>query len=378
MKPKFSIITVSYNCIDTIERAILSVISQCYDNYEYIVIDGASLDGTSELERKYIDKIAFFVSEKDDGIYYAMNKAIAASTGDYLIFLNGDDYFDNGEVLENVAPYCHGENIVIGREYCGSRLSDVVDLKEVKSKYYGIFYPHQATFVPRMLFNRLGYYSLDYRVSADFEWMCRAILNGAVIDWVNETVSHYSIGGMSSRIACDIDEYNISLKYMKLAGEDALIPDMQEYVRCKARNTVFRQILLDASTDPFFVEVLNLMVDSHESVRLFGGGYLAGLYIEMFRRLGIAIEFIIDKKCENSGIKGIPLVKYEKECVNQLFVTSEVYDNEISSFLKAEGFTDGKEFFSHRLFEDRMLAKLKNLYPAIVEFETSTGLNMVP
>ena len=372
---KFSVITISYNCCKTIEKTIKSVIMQKVKYYEYIIIDGASTDGTLDIIDKYKDKLSYFVSEPDEGIYHAMNKGIEASTGDYLIFLNADDYFDGDDVLERIATYCSGNNIVIGREYCGSRLSEVVNLDKKISKYYGIFYPHQATFVPKKIFDTIGLYSLEYLVSADFEWICRAIYNGVEINWIDVIVSHYTIGGISSRINCDIDEYNISFKYMFLSGEQSLIPNLQKYSCEKAKNTIFREMIQDINLSEKIKSELKKIVNVHDGVTLWGAGYLSKLYIEMFNRIDIPIKYIIDKRSKEDVFSEIPLVKYKKELVYHLFVTSEVYNDEITSFLEKEGFRNEVDFFSQKALRDKMIKMIDN-YKSTKEFEKKTGLKL--
>ena len=97
-----SIVTVSYNAVLTIEQTILSVINQTYPNVEYIIIDGGSTDGTVDIIKKYADKIAYWVSEPDKGIYDAMNKGGLKATGDFIQFLNAGDWFENEYVIEKI------------------------------------------------------------------------------------------------------------------------------------------------------------------------------------------------------------------------------------------------------------------------------------
>lgn len=117
-----SIITVTYNCVDSIEGTILSVLKQDYPYTEFIIIDGASNDGTVDIIQKYRDKITFFVSEPDKGIYDAMNKGLSKSTGDWVFFLNAGDVF-----------------------YCNSTLSDILKNNTYNSiAYFGdIYYKKQ-------------------------------------------------------------------------------------------------------------------------------------------------------------------------------------------------------------------------------------------
>ena len=88
INPKISVVTVSYNAVETIEETILSIINQTYDKVEYIIIDGGSTDGTVDIIKKYADHLAYWVSEPDKGIYDAMNKGIDVATGDYINFMN--------------------------------------------------------------------------------------------------------------------------------------------------------------------------------------------------------------------------------------------------------------------------------------------------
>ena len=139
---KISIITVCKNAVDSIEDTLLSLYGQTYNNIEHIVIDGASTDGTLEILNKYQDKIAYFVSESDSGIYNAMNKGIKAATGDFLLFLNANDTFYCVDVLEKVsnalienpdAKYLFGDVNYISED--GTQ-SEVQKYNEVKNDIY--------------------------------------------------------------------------------------------------------------------------------------------------------------------------------------------------------------------------------------------------
>lgn len=99
---KVSIITVVYNGAKTIEQTIQSVLNQTYENIEYIVIDGASNDGTQALVEKYVDNISYYISEKDNGLYYAMNKGIRKATGDIIGIINSDDWYGENAIKDIV------------------------------------------------------------------------------------------------------------------------------------------------------------------------------------------------------------------------------------------------------------------------------------
>ena len=116
LQPTFSIITITYNAVRLVEQTLLNVLSQSYPNIEYIVIDGGSTDGTVDIIRRYESGLAYWVSEPDKGIYDAMNKGIGMATGDVIGFLNADDYYQDGGVLETIAEAFaqHGADAVHG------------------------------------------------------------------------------------------------------------------------------------------------------------------------------------------------------------------------------------------------------------------------
>ena len=102
MNDKISVITVTYNAVATLEATILSVIRQSYSNLEYLIVDGDSSDGTKEIIKKYQSALGYYISEKDKGIYDAMNKGIKACTGEWIIFLGADDVFYNNDTINKI------------------------------------------------------------------------------------------------------------------------------------------------------------------------------------------------------------------------------------------------------------------------------------
>ncbi len=108
---KISVATVCYNCKDTIEKTIISVLMQTYREIEYIIVDGASTDGTLDIVDKYIeDDRIVLISEPDKGLYDAMNKAVARATGDYIIYMNSGDVFASDDVFDKIKNYLYGNN----------------------------------------------------------------------------------------------------------------------------------------------------------------------------------------------------------------------------------------------------------------------------
>ena len=152
VKYKVSVITVVYNSVDTIEQTIQSVLNQTYKNIEYIIIDGLSTDGTQKIIEQYLDCIAYFISEKDNGIYDAMNKGIRKASGDIIGIINSDDWYAE-DAVENIVD-CFKQNDV-GLVY--GNIIDVFQNGEQKERlkeplenmWHQMSVPHPSTFIKR-------------------------------------------------------------------------------------------------------------------------------------------------------------------------------------------------------------------------------------
>ena len=168
--PLISIITVSFNCAKTIEETILSVINQSYTSIEYIIIDGKSTDGTIEIIKKYADRISFWVSEKDDGIYDAMNKGLRKANGDFVLFLGGDDHLISFHVLQDIVPQLQPTRVCVyhGDVYrCVSK--DLYGGKYNRYKLAIKNIPHQALFYPKVIYKNYNY-DVKYSLFADYQY----------------------------------------------------------------------------------------------------------------------------------------------------------------------------------------------------------------
>ena len=206
---KITVITVCFNAEKHIEGAIQSVLVQTYPNIEYIIVDGASTDGTLVIVEKYKDRIYKIVSEKDRGIYDAMNKGVQLATGDVVYFLNADDRLFNANVIADIVKVfnTHKEaDLVIGkvepvnmpasflsnkREYQGECLS------KAQLLINGLC--HQRVFAKTNLFKRIGFLKWTLRYSADFDWILRAYKSKAVVVRTDCCVAFYDVNGFSTR-----------------------------------------------------------------------------------------------------------------------------------------------------------------------------------
>ena len=214
---KISVITVSYNAAATIEQTILSVIQQEYPSIEYIVIDGGSTDGTVEIIRKYEEKMAYWVSEPDEGIYDAMNKGIRRATGDYLYFLGADDWLKADEVLLLVSEFIRlhpGYGLYMGNVllyHPGLRMEKrqrvFFSTEEIKRGY---MYPHQGMFAKRELL-QTGF-DIRYKIAADYKFLLQNVVRGLPFCPMEIDVAYYSILGTSAGIKQLNDEYRAVIK----------------------------------------------------------------------------------------------------------------------------------------------------------------------
>ena len=203
-KPTLSIITIVYNNVRDIERTMLSVLNQTYSNIEYILVDGASADGTLEIIQRYQDRLSKVVSEKDAGIYDAMNKGLALASGDYVLFMNsGDELFDS-DTVEKVFATAPNADIYYGEtemyneawQSIGKRRHSVPEKFTWKSFRFGMTISHQAIYIRRSLTEP---YDRQYELSADIDWILTAAKKAKNSVKVSSYVAKYLVGGMSKK-----------------------------------------------------------------------------------------------------------------------------------------------------------------------------------
>lgn len=201
--PKLSIITINRNNAEGLRKTIESVVSQTYTDFEYIVIDGASTDESVDIIKEYTDKINYWVSEPDKGIYNAMNKGILKANGEYLLFLNSGDWLVD-EILNKIFSLGYSEDIIYGN--CILDFNDgsiEIDKRCTKNKltfwdFYNNTLHHQASFIKRHLFNSLGLYSENYKIVSDLDFFIKAIIyNNTSYKYIDVEVSHYDPYGVS-------------------------------------------------------------------------------------------------------------------------------------------------------------------------------------
>ena len=197
---KISVVTVCYNAVKELERTILSVLNQTYDNVEYIVIDGGSTDGTVEIIKKYADRLAYWVSEPDKGIYDAMNKGIKVATGDWINFMNAGDYFCNENVMCDVYSLLDDEYDII----YGSVKKILKDINYIYKPFpieemsFHMILPHQATFI-KTGYHKKHLFDISFKSSGDYNFFYTSLYDySAKFKEINVLVANYEdYSGMS-------------------------------------------------------------------------------------------------------------------------------------------------------------------------------------
>ena len=206
---KVSIITACFNEEKTIKYTIESVLTQNYDNIEYIIVDGASTDGTINVVRQYEKQIAKIISEPDNGIYDALNKGINLASGDVIGFLHADDIYAHANVIKNVAQCierenadsCYGDLI-----YIDKKNSEKI-IRYWKSCAYerdlfkkGWMPPHPTFFVKRWVYENYGRFDTSFKIAADYEIMLRFLYKYNISTcYIPEVLVKMRVGGISNR-----------------------------------------------------------------------------------------------------------------------------------------------------------------------------------
>ena len=201
---KFSIITVNYNNKEGLRKTIESVINQTFRDFEYIVIDGGSTDGSVDILKEFDQQINCWVSEKDSGIYNAMNKGIAKANGEYLNFMNSGDCFYSLDILERVANYQYDTDFIVGRDYHFSEEkqqghASILPPRTTMIHFFMATLDHQSTFIKKYLFNDL-LYNENYRLVSDWIFFTEKIVKEQKqVKFIPDIVCRREEGGLSEQ-----------------------------------------------------------------------------------------------------------------------------------------------------------------------------------
>lgn len=200
-----SIITINYNNLAGLQKTMQSVFEQSFSDYEYIIIDGGSTDGSKEYIEQYKNRLAYWVSEKDGGIYEALNKGSKIAKGEYLHHLNsGDSYYDNN-VLKRLFSTSWAEDFIYGNQNLPGYFLKTYPPKLTLDFFMKDAVPHQATIIKKSFFEHAGPFSTSYRMGGDYKFFLEAVyLHQCTYAYSGITMIHFDMHGVSTLQANDL------------------------------------------------------------------------------------------------------------------------------------------------------------------------------
>lgn len=330
---KFSIITICKNASESIRQTIDSVLGQRYKEYEYIIVDGASDDGTVDLLNSYMDAKMKIISEPDRGISDAFNKGIRMSSGDVLFFLNSGDYFVSSSVLGMVEAdiaccdadiYAYSVTSMLSSKWPESE-------KAGNMQWEKALIPHQGTFIKRAVFSEVGMFNINFKIRMDYDFFCRCYKAGKRFHCNPVVITHYDTNGISSTDTYSFEREGLSVRLLYNSnvesGEkdvlDFLIGDKGdgqsehlEKIRSQRRLIEKDHKIMEAmykwlrlanggwSPDEYFIR------HHCHNVAIYGFGMLGKILYEELLRKQIAVSYIID---QNEEIEEVNVISWEDE-----------------------------------------------------------------
>lgn len=372
---KITIITVCLNRESTIEKTIQSVINQNYDELEYIVIDGGSFDGTVDIIQRYEKNIAYWVSETDKGIYDAMNKGIAKSTGEIIAFLNSDDWYEENTLVK-VNRYFQQYNpmVLTGRVNTlqkgeWAKYTNILD-KDKENIRMAMIYQQPAMFVRREVFDRFGGFQTQYKIAADFEWMLRVYDAGVEMMCVEDVFTYFSSTGISNT---DMDRTirearEIALKaldqcekYSAETKEAWKIKINRGYDGQQATVDVKRIIRSQQMADYSILKSSMLEYFRESSYVVWGTGIIGEDMYNLLTHLGLEVDCFVDRKASR-----IMQTFHDRKVISpqelvhgrKVIIASLEYEDEIAIQLVDMGFHEKVDYILY----SSILSKLVETY----------------
>lgn len=370
---RISIITVCLNRVDTIERTVQSVINQNYNELEYIIIDGGSSDGTVDIIKKYEPYITYWVSETDYGIYDAMNKGIAKSSGDVVAFLNSDDWYED-DTLCRVNDYFNQYDpmILSGKQNIFQKKHWIKQMLEFDEKEenirIGMNCRHPATFVKRALFDRFGGFNTKYKIAADYEWMLRMYDNGIRVMKVDDVFTNFSSKGVSSinteqtiREAKEIalsalnrnNRYNVQEKEEWRRKIHELYDGEQDILEVK------KLIRNNRLGDRLELKYKFAVCFTEKVYAIWGRGIIGEEAFSLLSQIGLSVKFFIDSHIgeEHENFHGLPVKSPQTiDKDTKIIVASIEYEDEIVICLKDRGFGENTDYVTYSKLLKRLAA----------------------
>ncbi len=239
--PKISIITANLNNAVGLRETIKSVESQTYVNYEYIIIDGGSIDGSVDVIKEYAEKITYWSSEPDLGVYDAMNKGTKKSNGEWVIYMNSGDTFYRNNVIQQIFSLEINPliQILYGNAIIKENKKRIKPSAKINKSFF--FYEticHQSIFFKRTIFEKIGYHNLNYKIIADREFLLRAAIRNLKFTYIDIDVCVWEAEGLSSKNANKLSDEFTTMKNIYFNNLE------QSLLRSKERISSFKDKIL--------------------------------------------------------------------------------------------------------------------------------------
>lgn len=349
-----TIITVCKNVSKSIKKTADSVINQIYENIEYLIIDGQSTDDTLEVLNSYLQyKNVSVFSEKDFGIYNAMNRGIARASGDYVYFINAGDTLYNEHVITNVVSYIKNnpEAIYYGKVCLvypnGLKIvQDYLKLEgTLQEKLLNGYMPcHQAIFAPRKLLLD-HYFREQYKIRADYEWLMYSISKGNECINIPTIISYYGVTGVSGRAKYDflfheeekriISEYEQNFLHMKMT-------DCQKKIELSRKNSELKyEHMFRLMNQWLALKQKNINIDvyllkkGYQNISIYGMGHIGVRLLDELKNSDIKVKYGIDQNANNLFTNLKVIFPHEVlEEVDAIIVTAITSFSEIEEYLK--------------------------------------------
>jgi len=336
---KISVITVVLNGVTTIEQTIRSVLTQDYANLEYIIIDGGSTDGTLDIVKKYDSSLSFWVSEKDRGIYSAMNKGLQHATGEYVAFLNSDDWYEYGVVRE-IANFIDltSADVVYGDYNRVAPDGQKTLIPALPLDYINISIPfcHQSVFMRRQ--NGL-YFDERYKIASDYKMLLELYGSGKDFRYYPYSIANFRSGG-----AADLNDYYTDLEIYDIAAG--------ELAKSVCSSLIYGEMVLErASRSKLFLDLqegrnywllkkyLDDSIPSNEDIIVFGVGDLYRKFSGFIQDQIDRVKYFVDNDQKKRGknicgkvIKSPQALMIEKDC--SVLILNERYTDDIQRQLE--------------------------------------------